>query len=512
MNNQRAIATFNNWVMIFIQVPILILLSASLVVAEENSNPLAQMQMNEHAGHEHQMPSTSQHSQKKESSLYTCSMHPQIKMDKPGKCPICGMDLIPVALEDTEDSSDDGSQVSLTLSHKAEQLAEVETAVVKRQYVTKEIRMVGSVDFDETRLTHITAWVPGRIERMFVDYTGVSVKKDDHMLELYSPELLSTQEELIQAARSIGRLRNSESQLVKKSSEQALHSARAKLLLLGLTENQVSNIETSGKAKDTVVIYSPAGGVVVEKNATEGMYVQTGTRIYSIADLSNLWLHLDAYESDLPWIRYGQEIEFSTAALPGKTFTGKISFISPFLDTKTRTTKVRVNVTNLDGLLKPGLFVRGIVKATAFGEGKVIDTSLQGKYIGPMHPEITRDNPGQCPICGMDLVSAEELGYITDEVKVSPPIVIPTTAPLITGKRAVVYVKSPNSSRYESRDIILGPRAGNFYIVEEGLEEGELVVTNGAFKIDADLQIRGKKSMMAPSGGDEMKGHAGHKM
>jgi Cu(I)/Ag(I) efflux system membrane fusion protein len=478
---------------------------AGTAFAQDHSDP----QMIDHSGHDHELSENNQAA----TTIYTCSMHPQIKLNKPGKCPICGMDLIPVTMEDTDDSNGEDSNVtSLKLSKRAEQLAEVQTAKVVRQIVTKEIRLVGAIDYDETRLTHITAWVPGRIERMFVDYTGVSVKKGDHMLELYSPDLLSTQEELIQAARALGRLQRSESTLVKRSSEQALRSARAKLVLLGLTNEQVNEIEKSGLAKDKIVIYSPAGGVVVDKNATEGMYVQTGTRVYSIADLSSLWVHLDAYESDLPWIRYGQEIEFTTEALPGKTFTGKISFIAPFLDTSTRTTKVRVNVKNSEGLLKPGLFVRGIVKANIFGGGKIVDTSLKGKFIGPMHPEIVSDTPGQCPICGMDLVPAEELGYITDEVKIKPPIVIPKTAPLITGKRAVVYVKSPDSSQYEPRDIILGPRAGDFYIVQEGLSEGELVVTNGAFKIDADLQIKGKKSMMAPTGGKELKGHAGHEM
>ncbi|MCB0330437.1 MAG: efflux RND transporter periplasmic adaptor subunit, partial [Bdellovibrionales bacterium] len=285
-----------------------------------------------------------------------------------------------------------------------------------------------------------------------------------------------------------------------------------KLKLLGLTDAQVKEIERSGKAKDKVTIYAPTGGIVVERNATEGMYVQTGTRIYSIADLSKLWIYLDAYETDLPWIRYGQKVEFSTKAIPGKTFAGKISFISPIVDEATRTTKVRVTVDNSKGLLKPGLFVDGIVRASIYGAGKVMDASLEGKYIGPMHPEIVQDSPGKCPICGMDLVPAEELGYLTHPEDVLEPLVIPKSAPLLTGTRAVVYVKAPETSRYELREISLGPLAGDFYIVEGGLDEGELVVSSGAFKIDADLQIRGKKSMMNPEDSIEMKGHAGHNM
>lgn len=455
----------------------------------------------EHGGH---LASSEKHSPEHQIDFWTCSMHPQIKLPEAGKCPICSMDLIPVYKDDH--SSDDPSKVTLKLSPTAEKLAEVSTTAVERQSVLKEVRMVGLLDYDETRLTHITAWVPGRIDRMFVDYTGITVNKGDHMVELYSPELISAQEELIQAAKSLKRL-SAGSALVRKSTEQALVSAREKLMLLGLAEGQVKEIERRAKATDDVTIYAPASGVVVERNATEGMYVQTGTRIYSIADLNTLWLHLDAYESDLPWLRYGQDVEFTTQSIPGKVFHGRISFISPIVNQATRTTKVRVNVDNSDGALKPGLFVNGVVKAKVYGQGKVIDTSLKGKYIGPMHPEIIRDEPGSCPICGMDLVKAENLGYITEDTKASTPLVIPVSAPLLTGTRAVVYVKHPQQSIYELREVVLGPRSGEHYIVESGLEEGELVVTEGAFKIDADLQIKGKKSMMNPEGIKQTGGH-----
>lgn len=469
-------------------------------------------QEHDHSAHEShsvtdgQSATSSADSPENEIDFWTCSMHPQIKLPGAGKCPICSMDLIPV-YKDEGGGDDSGDVVTLKLSRNAESLAEVSTSLVTRQPVLKEVRMVGLLDYDETRLTHITAWVPGRIDRMFVDYTGVSVKNGDHMVEMYSPELISAQEELIQAAKSLKKLQSSGSSLVRKSTEQALTSSREKLVLLGLTEQQVKDIERRGKASDQVTIYAPAAGVVVERNATEGMYVKTGTRVYSIADLSNLWLHLDAYESDLPWIRYGQKVEFTTQAFPGKVFRGTISFIAPVLNPMTRTTKVRVSVVNTDGALKPGLFVNGIVKASVYGEGRVVDTSLKGKYIGPMHPEVVKDEPGACPVCGMDLVKAEDLGYITDADDAVVPIVIPVSAPLLTGKRAVVYVKDPDSSRYELREVVLGPRSGDFYIVESGLREGELVVTNGAFKIDADLQIKGKKSMMNP---DAIKQTGGH--
>ena len=430
---------------------------------------------------------------------WTCSMHPQIKLNKPGQCPICGMNLIPVEKEHTQHSASiDKNTVALKLSETAQKLAEIRTSKVVRKSVEKEIRLVGSLDYDETRLTHITAWVPGRIDRMFVDYTGISVKEDDHMLEIYSPELISAQEELIQATRSLKRLKNSSSSIVRKSTERAASSAEEKLLLLGLTESQVQSIKSRGKAEDSVTIYAPLGGVVVERNATEGMYVQKGTRIYSIADLSSLWVYFDAYESDLPWIRYGQKVVFTTKAHPGETFEGQVSFISPIVNTDTRTTRVRVIADNSKGLLKPGLFVNGTIKASVYGEGKIINANFKGKFIGPMHPEVVKDSPGQCPICGMDLVPAEELGYVTEPVQAKLPLLIPDTAPLITGKRAVVYVKRPGSSIFELRNVVLGPEVGDHYIVKTGLVEGEEVVSKGAFKIDADLQIRGEQSMMNP--------------
>jgi len=209
---------------------------------------------------------------------------------------------------------------------------------------------------------------------------------------------------------------------------------------------------------------------------------------------------MDAYESDLAWIRFGQKVEFTVDAAAGKTFTATVSFISPVLDEMTRTVKVRAVVDNPDGVLKPGMFVRGLIHAQLTRESKVMDASLAGKYICPMHGEIIKDAAGMCDICGMALVKAEDLGYQTAGQPTEAPLVIPATAPLITGKKAVVYVQLPdaNEPTFEGREIVLGPRAGDYYIVEEGLAQGEIVVTNGNFKIDASLQIQAKPSMMSP--------------
>jgi Cu(I)/Ag(I) efflux system membrane fusion protein len=246
------------------------------------------------------------------------------------------------------------------------------------------------------------------------------------------------------------------------------------------------------------------GGTVIARNGQEGMYVETGTPIYTIADLSRMWVLLDAYESDLPWLKYGERVTFTTEAFPGETFEGRIAFIDPFVDPRTRTVNVRVNVENPDGKLKADMFVRATAHPKVAQGGRVMDPALAGKWISPMHPEIVKDGPGTCDVCGMALVPAEELGYVSVEADAeAQPLVIPASAALVTGKRAVVYVEVPDTERptYEGREVVLGPRAGDHYIVRAGVEEGDRVVTAGNFKIDSALQIQAKPSMMTPDGG-----------
>lgn len=444
---------------------------------------------------------------KKETQLWTCAMHPQIKLPKPGQCPICGMDLIPV--ESGEDDMEGLRELSVT--EHAAKLMEIETAPVERKFVTAEIRMVGKVDYNETRVSDISAWVPGRLDRLFVDYTGVPVRKGDHMVYLYSPELLSAQEELLQAIRAVKNLRGSNVSMIREMSKATVDAAREKLRLWGLTSNQIAQIEKRGKANDHMTIYSPSGGIVIHKHAQEGMYVKTGTKIYTIADLSQVWVQLDAYESDLIWIRYGHNLEFTTESYPGEVFKGTISFIDPTLNEATRTVKVRVNVPNPEMKLKPGMFVRAVVRAKIASSGKVMDAALSGKWICPMHPEEVKGSAGTCSICEMPLVRPESLGYVgVDPERAEKPLVIPASAALVTGKRAIVYVLVPNREKptFEGREIVLGPRAGDYYLVRRGLTEGERVVTKGSFKIDAELQIQAKPSMMTPEGGGGGGGHA----
>ncbi len=440
-------------------------------------------------GHEHV-------EQEDQAQIWTCSMHPQIRQNKPGKCPICGMDLVRV-----EATAGAVGPREFAASEGAKALMNIETAEAERKFVTKEVRLTGKIDYDETRLAYITAWVPGRIDRMYVDYTGIQVKKGDHMVYLYSPELLVAQDELRRASRAISELPANAPDALRRTAESTRSAAREKLRRWGLANAQIEDAEKRGIASDHVTIYAPMGGTVIHRDGQEGMYVNEGTRLYTIADLEHLWVKLDAYESDLTWLHYGQKAAFTTEAYPGEEFEGRISFINPVVNKMTRTIDVRLTVPNTGGKLKPEMFVRAVVRAQIATGGRVMDPDLAGKWISPMHPEIVKDGPGSCDICGMALVKAEDLGYVPAEAVASDrPLVIPATAPLITGTRAVVYVQVParETPTFEGREIMLGPRAGDYYLVRSGLTEGERVVVKGNFKIDSALQIQAKSSMMSP--------------
>ena len=244
------------------------------------------------------------------------------------------------------------------------------------------------------------------------------------------------------------------------------------------------------------------------KSALQGQYVDEGDPMYTIADLSRVWVLLEAYESDLAWLRFGQQATFTVLAYPGESFKGRVAYIDRILNPETRTIQVRLNVDNSDLRLKPGMFVSGTAHGELASGGQVVDRDLADKWSCPMHPEVIADGEGSCPECGMDLEHLEALGFVSNDDG-TLPLVIPSTAPLFTGRRSVVYVKVPgmDAPTYEGREVVLGPRAGDWYVVAAGLEEGEEVVVNGNFKIDSELQIRAKTSMMNPAGGGPKPGH-----
>jgi membrane fusion protein, copper/silver efflux system len=388
--------------------------------------------------------------------MYTCSMHPSVRSpDAKDKCPICGMDLIPVPADEDE-SEQEGALPRLALSRRAEALLNVQTWPAERRDVPVELPLYGRINLDETRLRSITAWLAGRLEKLHVDFTGVSVRQGDPMVEIYSPELIVAQSELINTVQARGRQQRTGAETIR-TTDAVLNAGRFKLRQLGLTQEQIAAIEGSEKVNETLTIVAPVDGIVTERHVTEGAHVERGDPIYSLADLSTVWVELSVYESDLKWLKTGQPVTFTAEAFPGDTFTGEIVFIDPMLDENTRTVRVRADMENPGGRLRPGMFLRGSVEA-----------SLSGA------------------------IAELEEGTL--------PLVIPATAPLITGQRAVVYVRVSAAERptYEARQVTLGPRARGYYAVLDGLIEGELVVTNGNFKIDSELQIRGRPSMMSP--------------
>ncbi len=401
--------------------------------------------------------------------------------------------------------------VRYTMSKEAKMLAQVETTEVKREKAIRRLRTVGMVVGAETRAATLTARIGGRLDKLFIDFTGVKVKKGDPMVTIWSPTLIKSQVELFESIRS-------------GDTEGVIRGAEEKLMQYGLTQKQIDWIRKSRKPDLYITLRAPISGIVMKKMAVVGQYVKAGQDMFVINDLSHVWVNLDAYESDLPWIRFGQTVTFTTPSIPGKTFKGKVIFINPVLDMATRTVKVRVDVPNPDYELKPNMFVNAEIEAELDYRGHVIKPEWVGKYICPSDPTEVSDKPGICfktlqcqrapqaprPKDVTDernpcfkakqrMLPATAFGY-SGVTKPILPLVIPESAVLFTGKRSIVYVEVPNQAEptYEQRDVILGPRAGNEYLVYSGLKEGEQVVTKGNFQIDSSVQILGEPSMMNP--------------
>jgi len=378
--------------------------------------------------------------------LWTCSMHPQVQQSEPGQCPLCGMDLIPVA----GGARDAASSTTVVLSDRARALSRLRTTPVRRQRdAAGEMRLLGRVEPDETTLKTVTAWTGGRIDNLKVNVTGARIRAGQVIATLYSPEVFAAHQDLIVAQRQVQRMAAGV-ESARNAAAAALDAARERLRLLGVPDGELVQMETEERPTRAVPIRSPFSGTVIERIASEGAYVETGAPLYRVANLRSLWIQLDAYESDLPRLALQQAVVVEVDAFPGDEFEGKITFIDPTLDPRRRTARVRVQVSNRDGRLRPGMFAQAVVAA---------------------HTE-----PGA-----------------------EAPLVVPTTAPLFTGRRAIVYVEVPSGEGvgYEPRTVRLGPRLGSYYPVVAGLTRGERVVTRGAFALDADLQIRGGRSMMA---------------
>lgn len=495
-----------------------------------------------------------------EIEYWTCSMHPEVRQSEPGACPLCGMDLIAkyvgsdeagvkpagvslsqvVAADESKpkrwymctmpECGDQGSddpdsrcpvcgmkrepvmmemsldtgEAEIALGERARRLAELATEPVTRRHLVKSIRTVGKVTYDETRLKMVSAWAGGRIDRLFADFTGMVVSSGDHLVEIYSPELISAQEELLQAARSLDSVRNDSTGSSRHLAEGLVVSAQRKLELLGITTAQIDELKLTGEVASHLVVHTPLDGTIVSKWVMEGKYVKTGDPLYQIADLTKVWLLLDLYEADLPWIAPFQDVSVTAQSLPGETFRGEIVFVDPVVDPATRTIKVRVNVDNPDRRLKPEMYVTALIDVLVGAGGRAATPAARGAFACPMHTWETADTLTICPICEMDMVPVESLpGYRPPSASVAVPSV-PTEAVMRTGQRSLVYVETSRGV-YRGVEIKIGPEARDesgrrFYPVLGGLDEGQKVVTRGNFVIDSQMQLTGKPSLFNARG------------
>lgn len=423
---------------------------------------------------------------------WTCPMHPEVRLPEPGPCPSCGMELVAF------DPSMASAPGSLKLTPEALALAGIRTAEVRRAPLERAVRLIGQLERDETTLRTVSANVPGRIERLFVDRIGVEVDAGEHLFEIYSPSLYSAQQELVQVLQRIDERGGNTGAFADQALDRSYRGARDKLILYGLDPDQIARIEETRDADQRIEVRSPVDGTVVERHLEQGDYVMVGDPIYELAGLDRLWLELEAHEQDLPWLAYGQDVTATFEALPGEVVSGQVAFLDPELDPNTRTVSLRVHVHDTTGRLRPGMFASATVLSELDAGGEVVGPDLSGLWVSPMHPEIVSDRPGVCTVCGMDLVPAETLG-LTGRGLGGLPLAVPSTAVLQTGRRAVVYVEQRDAETptFELREIVLGPRAEDHFVVLDGLEPGERVVVEGAFRIDSEMQIRGGPSMLS---------------
>ncbi|TXD85537.1 efflux RND transporter periplasmic adaptor subunit [Subsaximicrobium wynnwilliamsii] len=365
--------------------------------------------------------------------MWTCSMHPQIMQPEPGDCPICGMDLIPA-----ESSAEGLAMNEIKMTENAMALANIQTTVVGNAAASDADGMIslsGKIAANEENNSVQASYFDGRIERLNVNYEGQQINRGQLLATIYSPNLVAAQQELLTTASL-------------KESQPALYKAvRNKLKNWKLSDQQIDAIESSGNVRDNFPIYATVSGTVSEVMAREGDYVKQGQPILKVSNLNSVWAEFDAYENQISNLKDGQKIKVVANAYPNKEFDASVSFIDPLLNNATRTVTVRATLKNTEDLFKPGMFVTGKLK-------------------------------------GAMKTTAETL-------------TVPASAVMWTGERSLVYIKTnPNLPVFEMRGVTIGNRNGEFYTITQGLQNGDEIVTNGTFTVDAAAQLQGKKSMM----------------
>jgi membrane fusion protein, copper/silver efflux system len=381
-------------------------------------------------------------------------------------------------------STDTNAGSMFQLSEHARAMASVETVPVTRRTLTKETRAVGKIQPNETALAVVVSRVDGYMERLHVNFTGVEVKQGDHLADIYSPDLVLAEQEL----------------LLTLNAQSALNTdtAKSKLLRWGLTVAQVQELIANRKVTERVTLFSPIAGTVLEKMVVEKNAVKAGDVLYRVANLESVWVYLDIYEYELPWVQYGQEVELKSEAYPAETFIGRVWFISPVVSEETRTVKVLVNINNGQRKLKPGMYVSALIRAQLLANGGPAPTGVEGQFTCVMHPQVLQKQAGQCPICAMTLtqIPASTNAMASAEKEI---LAVPVSAVLDSGVRKLVYVERARGS-FEAVGVTLGARAGEFYPVLKGLTEGDLVAMRGNFLLDSQFQINGLPSLFYREG------------
>jgi RND family efflux transporter MFP subunit len=382
------------------------------------------------------------HGQENEIDYHTCTMHPSVKSKEPGKCPICSMDLVPVMKK--AQASKEEVDLTFAVSPVKQQLIGVKFSEVEVAPLQKTIRAVGRVDYDERKVAVVNLKISGWIKDLLVDYTGQLVRKGQPLFTIYSPELVSTQEEYLQALRALqntpvaaANTDNRQQPTAYINPQEVLNTARQRLLLWDITEEQIAELEKRGKPETYLTIHSPINGHVIMKMALKGMHVDSGMELYKIADLSTVWVYADVYEYELPHVKIGQNATITLSYLPGETFEGRIAYVFPYLNMNTRTARVRIELSNRAGKLKPEMYA--------------------------------------------------EVEVFVD---LGNKLAVPESAVLNTGVRQIVFVDKGNGI-FEVRFVQLGARAKGLYEITEGLQAGERVVSYANFLIDAESKVQG---------------------
>ncbi|WP_306599396.1 efflux RND transporter periplasmic adaptor subunit [Geothrix sp. 21YS21S-2] len=376
--------------------------------------------------------------------MYQCPMHPQIIQDHPGDCPLCGMAL--VAMDGSGASGHDGPEghSTVTIDLERQQLIGLTTTPVTEGAVGGEIRTTARIAPDETRIRHMHVKVDGYVEKLFVDFVGMPVAKGQPLFTFYSPDFVSAQKEYLLALRTRKALKGGERE---DSGQDLLDSARRRMALWDVAPAELDELERSGEARKSLTLRSPIAGVVTAKTAVEGNRLTPADIPFEITDLGHLWAIADVYEPELPRLKVGMAAALTLGAFPGKTFTGRVAFIDPQVDPKTRTTKARVEIANPSGLLKPEMYGEMVIRSQA-----------------------------------------------------RKGLVVPVDAVLDAGTRKIVFV-AMGDGRFEPREVQTGANLGESVEVLSGVKAGESVVNRANFLVDSESRLKAALSHMAHGAG-----------